>query len=222
LEATIDVPRRTPRQLRSRDTFDVLLEAAAQVFQREGYAATTNRIADRAGVSIGSLYQYFPNKNAILHALAERHLVDATETLTGLFAALRVEAPPLEPLLRRIIETVLALHARHPATHRLLFERSPRTPANLDRLARLEDLLVAELVAHLDRLDAGGPDRSLTARLLVTGVEAQLHRALLDRSPAELPEAVDALVELLAHALASAGTRTRPAGSRPAEARLRQ
>ncbi|MDG4830321.1 TetR/AcrR family transcriptional regulator [Solwaraspora sp. WMMD1047] len=210
MEATIDVPRRTPRQLRSRDTVEVLLEAAAQVFQREGYAATTNRIADRAGVSIGSLYQYFPNKNAILHALAERHLADATETLTGLFAALRVEKPPLEPLLRRIIETVLALHARHPVTHRLLFERSPRTPGNLDRLARLEELLVGELADHLDRLDAGGPDRRLTARLLVTGVEAQLHRVLIDRSPEELPPAVGALVDLLTNGLAR-----RPGGRRP-------
>jgi AcrR family transcriptional regulator len=58
-------PRARPSQARSRDTVEALLQAAAQVFECHGYAAgTTNRIAERAGVSIGSLYQYFPNKDA--------------------------------------------------------------------------------------------------------------------------------------------------------------
>jgi AcrR family transcriptional regulator len=72
---------------------DVVLEAAAQVFEREGLAATTNRIADRAGVSIGTLYQYFPHKRALLLELAERHVAAAQARLDAEFARLR-EAPP--------------------------------------------------------------------------------------------------------------------------------
>src|SRR5271154_4777544 len=75
-------PRKLPRQQRSEATVESILEAAAQVFERHGYAAgTTNRIAERAGVSIGTLYQYFPNKDAILIALARRHLAEGTAAL---------------------------------------------------------------------------------------------------------------------------------------------
>ena len=71
--------RRRPVQARSRATVDFVLEAAARVFKREGFAATTNRIAEAAGVSIGTLYEYFPHKQALLRALAERH-VELAET----------------------------------------------------------------------------------------------------------------------------------------------
>src|SRR5262247_3195924 len=65
-------PRKRPVQERSRSTVDVILEAAAQVLERDGYAAaTTDLIAERAGVSIGTLYQYFPNKDSILLALTQ-------------------------------------------------------------------------------------------------------------------------------------------------------
>lgn len=80
-----ETSRRKPRQARSRDTVEVLLEAAARVFRRDGWRATTNRIASEAGVSVGSLYEYFPNKQALLAALAERHLAVAEQ---GIAAAL--------------------------------------------------------------------------------------------------------------------------------------
>ena len=117
-------------------------------------------------------------------------------------------------LLRCLIEAVLAMHSRHPVTHRLMFERSPRTPENLDRLTRLESLFVAELAGHLRRLGAGGPDPALAARLLVVGAEAQIHRVLLDfpdgvDSPPGVPTtAVDALVRLHLHGLAGHRPRT--------------
>jgi AcrR family transcriptional regulator len=76
------VPRKLPKQERSEATVESILDAAAQVFERHGYAAgTTSRIAERAGVSIGSLYQYFPNKDAILVALVHRHLAESTAAL---------------------------------------------------------------------------------------------------------------------------------------------
>jgi AcrR family transcriptional regulator len=69
------IQRRRPRQSRSRATWDAILEAAAQVLERDGPAGfTTASVAERAGVSIGTLYQYFPDKQAILLAAAEREV----------------------------------------------------------------------------------------------------------------------------------------------------
>ena len=68
-------PRKTPIQRRSKATVEAILTAAAQVFETRGYAAgTTNRIAESAGVSIGTLYQYFSSKEALAVALAEQHI----------------------------------------------------------------------------------------------------------------------------------------------------
>src|SRR5215510_14983354 len=81
--------RRAPVQRRSRDTVAAILDAAAGMFAQHGYLrTTTNRIAERAGVSIGSLYEYFPSKDAILIALAEAHLADVRRIVRNAVAAL--------------------------------------------------------------------------------------------------------------------------------------
>lgn len=74
-------PRRKPRQVRAELTRERILTAAAHVFAERGYAGgTTNRIAERARISIGSLYQYFPNKDAILAELLIQHIDRGTWT----------------------------------------------------------------------------------------------------------------------------------------------
>src|SRR5271163_4144859 len=71
--------RRKPRQARSRLTWEAIVEAAAQILERDGAAAfNTNAVAERAGVSIGTLYQYFPDKQAILAAAAKRELAEGS------------------------------------------------------------------------------------------------------------------------------------------------
>ncbi|HLK25692.1 MAG TPA: helix-turn-helix domain-containing protein [Caulobacteraceae bacterium] len=71
--------RRSPKQARAKATVAAILEAAAQILERRGAdGLTTNGVAERAGVSIGTLYQYFPDKHAILIAAAKRELAEAT------------------------------------------------------------------------------------------------------------------------------------------------
>jgi AcrR family transcriptional regulator len=188
-------PRKQPRQQRSRATWEAILDASAQVFGQLGYAATTtNKVAERAGVSIGSLYQYFPDKDALLMALAERHLNEGTAVLVDVFVSLQQDRPDLEGTLTRLIDAVVALHRRDPATHRLLFDQTPRTPEMASRLRSLEQQLGAAVTGQLQRLGVGGPAPEARGLLLVQALEAQVHGAVLE-SPGDLP--VEVLVSEL-------------------------
>lgn len=174
-------PRKMPSQARSKATVEAVLTAAAHVFQKHGYAAaTTDRIAERAGVSVGSLYQYFPNKDAILVTLAERH-IDAGFALVGeLLAEVMTEMPALETLLRRFVVAMIALHEHEPELHRVLFEEAPLPSSVRRRLQRRENEFAAE-VCELLRAhpEARTVDPNATAYVLVHSVDALVHDFIL-------------------------------------------
>ncbi len=112
-------PRKTPVQARSGATVGVILEAAARILETEGFEGyTTNAIAARAGVSIGSLYQYFPNKDAVTAALV---LADAEAFLArckAAAAAARDRSP--DALIEALIGAVVAHQLDRPALARLI------------------------------------------------------------------------------------------------------
>ena len=157
---------------------NTLVEAAAQVFSREGLAATTNRIAERAGMSIGTLYQYFPDKLSLLHAVAERHVRDADRRLTEVFAQLRDDAGPFDTTMRTLLETIVGLHSERPRLHALLHRMAPQTAGQLEQLRVFEDRIADEVAFHLKRCDRGGDDVEGTARMLVHTIDAQVHRVM--------------------------------------------
>jgi len=170
-------PRRRPSQERARDTVQAILEAAAQVFARHGYAAgTTNRIAQRAGVSIGTLYQYFPNKDAILVELIGRHLAEGEAILRPLFDELIERPPPLREGIERMLQALLELHASEPALHRVLFEEAPRPPRLRVRLERSFALASDALAAYLSSSEeVTVSDPRLAAELVVQSIESITH-----------------------------------------------
>jgi AcrR family transcriptional regulator len=111
----VETKRRIPRQARAGETVSAILEGAAQILEAGGLAGfTTNAVAERAGVSIGTLYQYFSNKGALLHALAEREMRLA---IAGVAKALRGETEaPLEERVRAVVRAIVhAFHGRQRA-----------------------------------------------------------------------------------------------------------
>src|SRR5581483_874384 len=91
---TRTAPRKKPKQERSQATVDAILVATARVLCETGYdRASTNRIALAAGVSVGSLYQYFPSKEALVAALVERHVDQMNDLLASKIVAV-IDAPP--------------------------------------------------------------------------------------------------------------------------------
>lgn len=123
IPAPTNLMRKTPRQARARATTEAILDAAARILGERGWAGlTTNAAADIAGVSIGSLYQYFPNKLALVEAVRQRHFDDV-------LAVLRAAAGDRLTRTERavvLVDGMIKVHSRYPAAHRVLIEESPR------------------------------------------------------------------------------------------------
>ncbi len=178
-------PRKIPTQARAWETQQRFVEAAARVFARHGYSAgTTNRIAEEAGASVGSLYQYFPNKDAVLVALVRQHIADGADVVTSALAD--VASLPIVDQLGTIVDAVLANHTGDPRLHQVLFEEAPRPPEVLQELHALEASIIDAAEAMIradDTVDVDDP--AMAARLVVTAIESLIHR-YISREYAEL------------------------------------
>lgn len=196
-------PRKRPRQQRSERTRDQILEAAVQVFAQHGYThGTTNRIAELADISIGSLYQYYPNKDAILIELAGRHLdagvaATADRLKAGMIAS-------VEDAIRDIIAATIDNHRHDPEFLRVLIEQAPRSHQLMAKVAERQQ----ESVQAMKNLLAGQPevvvnDKDAAARLIVLTIESVVHQAMA--APRNLdPDALQAeLVAMLTRYLTS-------------------
>jgi AcrR family transcriptional regulator len=171
-------PRKSPRQQRSRRTVARILDAAAHIFHEQGYAgATTNDIADEAGVSIGSLYQYFPNKDALLLALAHQHIESAAAGLTDLLGQ-RGDENDFAAIVTEVVQFLVDQHDLDEL-HVLVMHEAPRThelSVELDKAkAQLVDVTSALLrVAVADR-----QRRLLVARMVVATIDAGVHDVII-------------------------------------------
>ncbi len=176
--------RRKPNQARSRATVDAIVGAAARVLARRGYAGTTtNHIAAKAGVSIGSFYEYFRDKDAVVRAVLDRHLAEGEALFAARSSAYAQDAltRPLREVLGWLVQAFLDFHADDPRLHRVLSTEVPRSAAIERRVRRLEeqivDLLAALFAAH-PAARARDPRRS--AQLCVQVVDALAHRWIID------------------------------------------
>lgn len=171
-------PRKKPIQHRSKATVDAILVAAAQVFEAHGYASgTTNRIAERAGVSIGSLYQYFPSKDSIAVALLERHIADTDQRLHEWVAHMVAEKHGLCESLHGYVAGMLEMHYGQPRLQHILLEEIPLSE-RVHRALLEAERHAAKTVAGLLRLypDVRRTDLEHAGFLVVQTVERLTHR----------------------------------------------
>jgi len=173
-------PRKQPQQERSRALVETILAAATRVLVTDGYeGATTNRIAEAAGISVGSLYQYFPNKEAIVGQLLEQHAEAMWEVFASYMAAYGDR--PLAETVPGVIDALMTAHRVAPRLHRVLQEQVPR----IGRLSKQREMnrraacaAAQFLAAHRHETDVA--DIETTAFVLVEAVEALIHASLDD------------------------------------------
>jgi AcrR family transcriptional regulator len=163
-------------------TVEAIVEATAQVLRAHGWDdATTRRIAERAGVSEGSIYQYFPSKTALLAAVMERHIDEAAELLGERLSEV-FEAPWPQPVAA-LVGLAVDLHLHDPELHEVLVEEAARV-GELERLGAFEANIVAGITglleARADEIDCVDPEAA--AFLLVHTADAVIHKTLVSDS----------------------------------------
>ena len=148
------IMRRLPQQARGQRRIEAILDAAEEVLVESGFeGATTNAIAAKADTSIGSIYQFFPNKEAILEALGMRY----TKRMEGMFSELlgeeAVRLPPVE-LVRQIIDALDGMQQASPAFKVMFCGKTP-VPALLEAVPALleaEDALHSHIIGGVARI----------------------------------------------------------------------
>jgi AcrR family transcriptional regulator len=174
--------RRRPKQRRAHETVDAMLAAVVRILKREGFrAVTTNRIAEVAGVSIGSVYQYFPDKQAIFVALHQRHLDQIDRMVES--KLIEHAASPLDALIEAMVEGMIDAHTADPELYQLLATEVPhRAEGTRDFAVRLHGAFRLALASRAHELKKG---RNLDKLVFVVThmVESLSHGALFRRPP---------------------------------------
>ena len=188
-------PRKIATQERSRATVDNLVEATARILVKEGFdKASTNRIAEVAGVSIGSLYQYFPSKESLVAAVVERHQQKIMQTVRGELA--QGLAQPVDQAMRQFVAVAVKAHRLEPQLHRVLAEQIPRV-GKLEKLETFSrenfSLFRSYLEGVSDQL--GVEDLELASFVCVSTIEALTHNAVLHHARELSGDRMEALID---------------------------
>nr|WP_249802192.1 TetR/AcrR family transcriptional regulator [Bradyrhizobium zhengyangense] len=187
-------PRKSASQRRSRATVDALVEATARILVKDGFEKTsTNRIAEAAGVSVGSLYQYFPSKEALVAAVIDRH----NEEIMAIVRAtlLEVADMPIEKAVRRLVTVAIDAHRINPKLHRVLAEQIPRAgKLDVEAFNREVHALVR---AYLDsrRKEMRRIDLDVATFICVSAIEAVAHNTVLNQAETLPDKIVRTLVD---------------------------
>jgi AcrR family transcriptional regulator len=181
--------RRPPTQLRARQTVEAILDAVIRILKREGFGAvTTNRIAEVGGVSIGSVYQYFPDKKAIFVALHERHVQEIDRVVQK--TLVQNADSSLDVLMKLMVEAMIDAHTTDPELHHLLMAEVPhRGDGTRDFAVRMHGAFLLAISSRVHELKAKRDPHKL-AFVVTHMVESLSHGAVFRRPKGlSLPQA---------------------------------
>ncbi|MCO5103692.1 MAG: TetR/AcrR family transcriptional regulator [Burkholderiaceae bacterium] len=200
MSSAASTPRRKPRQARSLVTVEAIFQAVRQIVATQGEAGlTSNRIAEVAGVSIGSLYQYFPSKEAILAAMLDRHCENVMLELDAVLARAEQEQWPLEQQVRQYVRRYLAAFAAGNTAERALARLSWQIDYRAAMLVAVRGTS-ERLALSLQRLaqrEGAGPLTPSQLFVLTRAFMGAVRAASLEQSPMlGSTELEDALVQL--------------------------
>ncbi len=192
-------PRKRPQQARAHATVCAILDATIQILEREGIdTTTTTRIAEVAGVSVGTLYQYFPHRDAILNALQDREFERAIALMQRVLSDDNLQKAPRETV-RAVVSGLAGLYAACPALHRVLAIEGLRV-AKADRVHAF-DMQVIAIVRHflsVTRTPIRRKNIEAAAFVAFQSVRATMLANLLERPPGLDAEAlVDEVTDLV-------------------------
>lgn len=172
-------PRKRPKQKRSKMTVDAILTATTRILIEGGYdKLNTNYVAQVAGVSVGTLYQYFPNKESLVLAVFEEHAEEMLGLLRRASSALR--DVPLETAVRAYIQTMIEAHCVDPELHRTLIRQALHLGVHIHQHIQSEAIAIVRsyLELHKDTILPNNLD--IAAFLLVTMVESATHNMVVE------------------------------------------
>jgi AcrR family transcriptional regulator len=197
-------PRKSPLQARAKATVNAIVEATTQVLLEEGYDRfTTARAAERAGVSVGSLYQYFPNKAALAAAVIERCCENFLIAFESALAGRRHAT--LADCIRALIDVTLVSHHLAPELHRIVRDLAPRIGIadKADMVSRTAAKVIESMLRrHSDEI-APEIDLATAATIIETVLEALAHRVkLADPAHAQDDAVAKEATRLITHYLA--------------------
>lgn len=191
---SLPLPRKVPRQARSQAMVEAILEATARVLAERGYAGTnTNVVAERAGVSVGSVYQYFPNKDSLVTALHERHGAQMYAAIAAVLAAARPDG--LHGHVQAMVRALLAAHRVAPELHRVLEKEFPFFDA--PREQSVADGGIFRQVRQLletHRAEVALDDLDLATWMVLQTMESLVHAAVIEPPAMFRPEAVEVAI----------------------------
>lgn len=193
--------RAEPKQMRGVETRNAILDAAAALFAEQGYdPTTTHQIAAQAGVSVGALYRYFADKEAVLVETYRREMTGLRDRILREFSLVEIVGKDMAALTRKAMELTFEVFKERPALRRVLVEQS-RHVAALVALRREQERELHETVRQILAAAPGVrvPDRDAAAYLIVVFMESLIDDWTLYRRDLGLDEArvVDGAVDVI-------------------------